>query len=288
MLSKIAPPMRMLASGRAARLPLVKFVRCNSSTVDPMDCSKPAYQRFPQVFGSLTTPEDYKKAYDAAPPHINARAPAGYDTSDNGSIAKYGWYPFVGALSTIILSKEIFIIDEEWVLAGNLTLFMTLLYTYVGRSLGDSLEEERYALFCRNKALHDYQVKSLKMTIHQWKTYLSWPEFLQNRKRVVEENAVVVAEAAQWKLKQELQAATVKQLQSIADAEQKAAADKLKKASASAEDFVRNQFKENATLRAEATEFNINLLTKAKTATPTGPIGRIWTKFISDSEKIKA
>ncbi len=42
------------------------------------------------------------------------KAPAGYDTSDNGSIAKYGWYPFVGALSTIILSKEVFNIHYKY------------------------------------------------------------------------------------------------------------------------------------------------------------------------------
>jgi hypothetical protein len=61
---------------------------------------------------------------------------------DDSVIAKYGTIPFFGMLATILVSKEIYIIDAEWLLSMEIVLFVTAGYVMTGDTIDKYCQAE--------------------------------------------------------------------------------------------------------------------------------------------------
>jgi len=88
----------------------------------PFHTSKPV--------ANLYTPEEVK-------------GPSGTIVDTPGIIDQYGAIPFVGLLATALVSKEVFIIDEAFLLACNTATVATVAYIGIGSGANDFFEAER-------------------------------------------------------------------------------------------------------------------------------------------------
>ena len=83
-------------------------------------------------------PVEAKKAEAAAPAATEAVAAAPASFSD--VVARYGgWYPFLGLAGVIAVSKEVLILNEEFLLVSNFAAMAATLYF----GLGDTITKVR-------------------------------------------------------------------------------------------------------------------------------------------------
>lgn len=186
-----------------------------------------------------------------------AAAPSVGD-SNLGSIAKYGFYPFAGALATVLISKEFIHINEEWVLAGNFVLFSFAAYCYIGDSVGKMFDQQRAADEARLSNAFSTGVLVCESAIEEIKRLKFLPEVLKNIKTEQAEVAKLVAEADVWRARHAARAATIAKLEEIKAVESRAASRVKGELASQAGKWVREQYaKAPAQLRASILSNNV-------------------------------
>lgn len=104
---------------------------------------------------------------DAAKPAEAKQFPPGI-VAEDGIIAKYGTIPFFGMAAAILVTKEVFILDAEWLLAMETAAFAMTGYVLIGDSINKYCEKEDEAKTAQFNAANDF----LKTMLDQYKTVL--------------------------------------------------------------------------------------------------------------------
>lgn len=106
----------------------------------------PAVQR---GFTRQLTPAVAVRAFHSSKPVANTvtveerNGPKGTIVDTPGILDQYGYIPFIGLLGTALVSKEVFIIDEAFLLALNTITVCTVTYIGFGRELDAYCEATR-------------------------------------------------------------------------------------------------------------------------------------------------
>jgi len=104
----------------------------------------PAARMAPQLAPMFAT-----RSFHSTKPFANLvtkeerEGPSGTIVDTPGVIDQYGYIPFVGLLATALVSKEVFIIDEAFLLAMNTITVGTVAYIGLGSSVNDFFQGER-------------------------------------------------------------------------------------------------------------------------------------------------
>lgn len=115
-----------------------------------------AFHSAPALKDAAATPAAAKQEF---PPGIVA---------EDGIIAKYGTIPFFGMAAAILVTKEVFILDAEWLLAMETAAFAMTGYVLIGDSVNKMVEADDKAKTDQFNAANDF----LKTMLDQYKTVL--------------------------------------------------------------------------------------------------------------------
>jgi hypothetical protein len=96
-------------------------------------------------------------------PPVDVAAPVAVKAEENGDVAdlinKYGKSTFWGMFAAILVSKEVFIIDAEFMLACEIGAFVLTGYVLTGDTLNKMSEEQDKATVAKFEAANDFMIE---------------------------------------------------------------------------------------------------------------------------------
>lgn len=119
---------------------------------------------FPRALHSAPVMKDAAK-----PAEVKQEFPPGI-VAEDGIIAKYGSIPFFGMAAAILVTKEIFILDAEWLLAMETAAFAMTGYVLIGDAANKWVEDDNKVQSDKFNAANDFlgamldQYKMVMMT----------------------------------------------------------------------------------------------------------------------------
>lgn len=192
------------------------------------------------------------RQYSQARPTLQAATPAAQpvapkveqSASSFGEVVqKYGgWYPFLGLAGVVAISKEVIILNEEFLLVTNFATMFTILYLTVGDTITKAAEEQRAELHKKHDDMSDFQIEQIQTLLQAHQMNVEQVEVLKKLK--VEHNTLSAESnrVKALKLRHSARDAVVKKLAELKSREASERASFKEVVGARATAYVRRQF----------------------------------------------
>ena len=177
-------------------------------------------------------------------------------------VQKYGgWYPFIGLAGVIAISKEIIILNEEFLLVTNFATMFTILYLTVGDTITKAAEEQRAEMHKKHDDMSDFQIEQIHTLLQAHQMNVEQVEVL---KKLKTEHNTLSAESNRvkaLKLRHQAREAVVKKLSELKSREASERASFKETVGARATAYVRKQFvNAPANVKAQLIDFAISVV----------------------------
>jgi hypothetical protein len=258
---------RSMLSVRAAAAPIAARLIARPQTIAIIRPTQQLMQRLTAVRSFTTARPVLQAATPASKPEEKAAASstavaAAPASSFSEIVQKYGgWYPFIGLAGVIAISKEIIILNEEFLLVTNFATMFTILYLTVGDTITKAAEEQRAELHKKQDDLSDFQIEQYQAALN---AHLMNVEQVDVLKRLKTEHNTLSAELLKvkaLKLRHSARDAVVKKLGEIKSREASERASFKEIVGARATQYVRRQFAQApAAVKASLVDFAIDVV----------------------------
>ena len=158
-------------------------------------------------------------------------------------VGRYGgWYPFLGLAGVIAVSKEVLVLNEEFLLVSNFAAMFATLYFGLGDTLTKAAEEQRAEIQKRQDELSDFDIEQVQAVLQAHELNIEQVAVLNKLK--VEHNqlssALLVAKGL--KVRHQAREAVLKKLTDIRSREQSDRASFRDAIAVRASQYVKRQF----------------------------------------------
>lgn len=253
---------RTLLSVRAAAAPHVARLVARPATAALVKPSHQLLQRLAAVRSFTTS----RPALQAATPTPEAPKDTAVVAAEPKSfsevVQKYGgWYPFLGLAGVVAISKEIIILNEEFLLVSNFATMFTILYLTVGDTITKAAEEQSAELHKKMDDLSDFQIEQYQAMLNAHQMNIEQVEVLKKLK--VEHNTLSaeLLKVKALKLRHSARDAVVKKLSELKSREASERASFKEIVGARATAYVRKQFASSpANVKAALVDFAIDVV----------------------------
>jgi len=228
-------------------------------------------------FESIRTRADNYEHFDKVAEEMNQAA---LKRRDEGVVGQFGWLPFYGMLGTILISKELVVLQTEFMLATAFGAWAFVAYITLGESVNNYLT----GILADNKTRYDHIAAwhLAKLRVYKAKTQIEaetgsvLEEMLSSQRKVEAE----YLNATNLEQRHALRQAVLDKLNQIKVREDAAAALERTQLINSAVANVYSTFEEDdGPLREEALELAISLLgTDGSTSLEDDPVKKLFVK----------
>lgn len=138
-------------------------------------------------------------------------------------IKEHGWYPFIGLGSAILLSKEIFMINTEFVVAADFCILTFIAYVLGADKVNAFVTEERAKLVDEINSVFKAEREIYKAQLDSCQAVINTPKVIAEANAAFTEANIAVAKARDLTQRATFRDSIVQRLQAIKLAEEEAA-----------------------------------------------------------------
>jgi len=199
-----------------------------------------------------------------------------------------GWYPFLGAAATIAVTKELFVWNEEALMATNFAVATFAIYLAVGDSITQMMEDDKKAGTKRLQDISDVGVLSAKRYVEFLSIGALTVDMYKALKFEYNQNIRKVAEVSNQKAKAKAAQAVLKRLSDIRAREVAERGQAASSLIAGASTFVRTKITQLSEKdQSQILENALDLLAGKVQSIPVDrdPVKRIYMEYIQTQRK---
>lgn len=267
---EIHPPPWRIASHVSSHLPRVfRLTPRQFSTVRPLLAESPKEESKP------STPADSTAVAESPAP-----------TSFGEIVQKYGgWYPFLGLAGVIAISKEIIILNEEFLMISNFATMFAVLYLTAGDAITKAAEEARMELHKKMDDVSDFQIEQVQGLLNAHKLNVEQVEVLKRLKTEHNTLSTELNRVRALKLRHQAREAVVKKLNDLKSREASERASFKEIVGARATAYVRRQFAAApANVKASLVDFAIDVVEgkKKQLDAKADPVKKLYADYFNN------